>query len=219
MGEFVTASAFRTEDSTALTEAIRGFFAAHSWPTADIAEPSTEDDVLIYPPKNGWTTVMWPAYFTELAAVEHISRVLGVLASTVAIHDGDYWRHVLWQDGVVLDRFAGIPDYFTDDEAEVARLSAKYRGQPAIVAEAVGVSVEQIAPYLVQIVLEEEEDEEPELGRAFPDDEFELDSPWVFVDFWRRLGPGYPDDLSAIVAGIRLAPGWLRKLPVGDAEL
>jgi hypothetical protein len=79
--------------------------------------------------------------------------------------------------------------------------------------------------YLRHVDLEDGEDEngydvvEPELGKAFPDDEFELDSPWVFVDFWRRLGPRYPQHPSASPARIRLASGWLNKLPAGDAEL
>lgn len=55
--------------------------------------------------------------------------------------------------------------------------------------------------------------------KAFPDDEFELDSPWVFVDFWRRFGPHHPEDLSTCAARLRLAPGWLDKLPTGDPEL
>jgi hypothetical protein len=126
---------------------------------------------------------------------------------------------------VFLDRFATMPDYFTDDPTEVARLTAKYAGRPAVVAEAVGLPVEQIAPYLVHVITEDGEDEdgyyvtEPEMGKAFPDDEFDLDDAWVFVDFWRRLGIGYASDVRAYAARLRLAPGWSGKLPAGDAEL
>ncbi|GII59551.1 hypothetical protein Pth03_79400 [Planotetraspora thailandica] len=227
MGEFVTVSAFRTQDAEAVRDGAVGFFSVHSWPAEPFhsAGSVTEDDVLIYPPVNGWTVVMWSGYFTELAAVEYISRQLGILTSTVRIHDSDYWSHALLRDGVVLDRFATMPDYFTDDPDEIARLRAKYAGQPAVVAEAIGRPVEQVAPYLVHVNLEDGEDEdgyyvdEPELGKAFPDDEFELDSPWVFADFWKRLGPRYPEDPSAYLARIRLASGWSNKLPAGDAEL
>ena len=55
-------------------------------------------------------------YFTELAAVEFMSRQMNVLASTVRIHDGDYWSHTLLRAGAILDRFATMPDYFTDEE-------------------------------------------------------------------------------------------------------
>jgi hypothetical protein len=227
MGEFVTVTAFRTEAVSEVLETIGRFFAEHGSRADQIddSQPPTDDDVLIYPSAGGWTVVGWPGSFTELAAAEYISRELSVLASTVRIHDGDYWSHSLLRDGVFLDRFATMPDYFTDDPAEVARLTAKYAGRPVAVAEAVGLPVEQIAPYLVHVVTEDGEDEdgyyvtESETGKAFPDDEFDLDDAWVFVDFWRRLGIGYPSDVQAYATRLRLAPGWSGKLPAGDAEL
>ncbi|MET8525744.1 hypothetical protein [Micromonospora sp. NPDC005172] len=227
MGEFIAVSAFRTEDAGSVLAAARRFFTVNAWlaePGRDV-EPVTDNDVLGFPPVNGWTVVNWPSHFTELAAAEFMSRDLTVLCSTVRIHDGDYWSHSLLRDGVTLDRFATMPDYFTDDPTDIARLTAKYGGQPALIAEAVGCPVDDVAPYLVQVDVEDGEDEEghyvgePEMGRAFPDDEFELDSPWVFVDFWRRFGPRYPDDLSTHLWRLRLAEGWLDKLPGGDAEL
>jgi hypothetical protein len=30
--------------------------------------------------------------------------------------------------------------------------------------------------------------------KAWPDDRFHLDDPWVFADFWNRLGITYPED-------------------------
>ncbi|MEH1057238.1 hypothetical protein V6U89_18800 [Micromonospora sp. CPCC 206171] len=227
MGEFLAVSAFQTEDVDGVLAAAGRFFTANAWPAEPVpdAEPVADDDVLVFPPVNGWIVVNWPRYFTELATAESISRDLGALASTVRIHDGDYWSHALLSNGATLDQFATMPDYFTDDPAEVARLAAKYAGQPALIAATVGSAVEQVAPYLVHVNLEDDEDEdgyyvaEPEMGRAFPDDEFELGSPWVFVDFWRRIGPRYPDDISAWVRRLRLAEGWMDKLPAGDAEL
>ncbi len=227
MGEFVTVTAFREDASAEVLNAVDLFFSSNGWPTARIVdtEPPTGDDVAIYPPEGGWTVVVWPGYFTELAAAEFISRAMGVLASTVRVHDGDYWSHSLLRNGVFVDRFATMPDYFTDDPEQVSRLKAKFAGQPALVARATGRPVEQIAPYLVHVELEQGEDDEgwddvePDLGKAFPDDEFDLDSPWVFVDFWRRLGIRYPQDEASPQARLRLAPGWSGKLPAGDAEL
>ncbi|MEV6243064.1 hypothetical protein [Lentzea sp. NPDC051838] len=221
MGEFVAASAFKTADVIAVVAAVSGFVAAHSSPAARVeaAEPVTADEVQIYPPANGWTVVLWPNYFIEVAAAEHMSRELGVLTSTARIYDGDYWTHSLLRDGETLDRFASIPDYFAEDEDEAAALATKYAGKPEVIADATGCPVEQVAPYLVHIEEDEEGDDEPDRVKAFPDDEFELDSAWVFVDFWRRFGPRYPDDVSASAARLRLAPGWLDKLPTGDQEL
>ncbi|SFR26551.1 hypothetical protein SAMN04488564_11043 [Lentzea waywayandensis] len=214
MGEFTAATAFRVEDAGAVLAAAGRFFAEHSCPAALVpdADPATEDEVQVFPPVNGWTVILWPAYFFELAAAEFMSLDLGALASTARIYDGDYWNHSLLRDGVLLDTFASMPDYFTDDADEVARLSAKYAGHPAVIAEAVGCPVGDLVPYLVHLG-------DDEAGKAFPDDEFALDSPWVFVDFWRRFGPIYPEDLSSHVGRIRLAPGWLDKLPSGDAGL
>ncbi|HEX6686528.1 MAG TPA: hypothetical protein VF062_27400 [Candidatus Limnocylindrales bacterium] len=216
MGEFVTASAFRSGDLDAVRDAALGFFTAHSCPADPAADaaPVTGDDVLFFAPAEGWTVVLWPPYFTELAAVEHTSQRLGILAATTRIYDGDYWSHALVHGGTVLDLFATMPGYFTDDAAEIARLRTKYAGRPEILAEAAGRPVEQLAPYLVHVDLGDDMG-----GKAFPDDEFELDDPWVFVDFWRRLGPVYPHDPSAYAARLRLAPGWLGKLPTGDPEL
>ncbi|MFC3890127.1 hypothetical protein ACFOWZ_01460 [Lentzea rhizosphaerae] len=223
MGEFVAASAFETEDVVAVLTAVSSFLTAHSWPAVPVedAESAAADEVQIFPPTNGWTVVLWPHYFTEVAAAEHMSRELGVLTSTARIYDGDYWTHSLLRNGVTLDRFASMPDYFTDDVDEVVRLVAKYAGRSEVIADATGCPVEQLAPYLVRIGEDEDSDDEvePARAKAFPDDEFELDSPWVFVDFWRRFGPYYPEDLSQYAARLRLAPGWLDKLPSGDPEL
>ena len=61
-----------------------------------------------------WITV--PVAGRRLPVVNgHAERELRVLASIVRIHDGDYWSHALLRGGVILDRFASMPDYFTDD--------------------------------------------------------------------------------------------------------
>jgi len=227
MGEFVTVTAFRTDAASEVLDAVGRFFSSHGWPAGRVedAGPLTGDDIAVYPPTDGWTVVMWPGYFTELAAVQFVSREMGVLASTVRIHDGDYWSHSLLRGGVFLDRFATMPDYFTDDPEQISRLKTKFAGRPTLVAEATGRPVEQIAPYLVHVELEDDEDEdgwdipEPEMGKAFPDDEFDLDNAWAFIDFWRRLGISYPEHGATPEALLRLAPGWSGKLPTGDAEL
>lgn len=215
MGEFIDVSAFRTEDIGAVLATARKFFEAHDLAAQSVPASNAvgNDDVLLYPPANGWTTILWPQYFTEHAVVEFVSRELGVLASTAQIYDGDYWTHSLLRDGVILDRFATLPDYFTSDPAEVERLAATYKGDPDVIAQAVGCAAEQVSPYLVHVDLDESES-----GKAFEDDEFELSNPWVFVDFWRRIGPLYPEDVSAYSARLRLGTDWQTKLPAGGAE-
>lgn len=225
MGEFVAASAFHTDQLDRVQDAVEGFFAEHRWPAQRVGEGDAgPDDVTVFAPVNGWTVVLWPAYFSDVPAAQSVSRVLGVLASTVHIHDGDYWGHTLLRDGQVVDRFASMPDYFTDDPDEVAALARTWAGNPTVVAEAVGRPVADVAPYLVPVALDGDEDddelyEEPDgLGKALPDDAFDLDDPWVFVDFWRRLGITYPQDVTAFANRLRLEPNWLDKLP-GGADL
>lgn len=230
VGEFVAVSAFRSDDPESVLDGVHGFVAEHAWTTVDVraAEPvNADDDVLVYPPVDGWTVVLWPQYWTPQPAAEFVSRRVGGASSSVRIHDGDYWTHTLVRAGVTLDRFASMPDYDTDDPAEISRLAAKFAGQPAVVAEALDCPVERVAPYLAHVMVTEHLDhvtiDELVIDRAtleprFPDDEFEPDSPWLFVDFWRHAGITYPPDVSAFVARLRLAPGWSAKLPTGDAE-
>jgi hypothetical protein len=74
----------------------------------------------------------------------------------------------------------------------------------------------QVAPYLTVRADEEEDDEAyVERGRAFPDDEFELDGTWVFVDFWRRLGIPYTGDTVGPAYGVDMGPdaAWAGRLP------
>jgi hypothetical protein len=132
VGTFVTASAFRTTDVEAVRSGVAGSFDANSWPSesVDLETPVSTDDVAFYAPSGGWAVVLWPAYFTELAAAEYISSALAAAASTMSIHDGDYWRHVLLRDGVVLDRFASLPSYFTDDPGETERFMPSSGAMP-----------------------------------------------------------------------------------------
>jgi len=220
MALFLATSAFQTEDLDAVLDAVPAFFRTNSWPTEQIPDIGTPtvDDVRIYAPENGWTVVVWPPSFSEEPAARAMSGSLGVLASTVRVHDGDYWRHVLLRDGEVLDRFASMPDYFTDDPAEVARLRTKFGGDPAVVAAAVGCTTAQLAPYMVHVDFDP--DGTPvQHGKAFPEDTSEVDSPWVFASFWRQFGPHYPQDPATDKARIRLAPHWLEGLPYPDGEL
>jgi hypothetical protein len=139
-----------------------------------------------------------------------VSQRLGGVGSAVTIHDGDYWTHTLLRDGQTLDRFASMPDYFANDPDAIARLVAKFVGNPAVVAATLGCPVDQVAPYLVHAMVTEHLDslllDGPDLDPAYADDEFDRESPWVFADFWRRAGITYPPDVSAYAAHLRLAP-------------
>ncbi|WP_089245901.1 hypothetical protein [Asanoa hainanensis] len=217
MGEFVATSAFRTDNADQVLASVERYVRAHGWSTTSVGESyDYENDVLQFAPAGGWSVVLWPTYFSDVPAARFVSDELGVVASTVHIHDGDYWAHTLVRDGAVLDRFASMVDYFTDDLAVVAHLRRGWSGDPAVVASAFGRSVEELRPYLVHIDLGDDDEEEPPSVKAFPDDEFTLDNAWVFVDFWRRLGITYPADVGGFAGRLALTKDWFGKLPEGE---
>lgn len=218
MGGFLAVSAFLTEDAAGVQAAAERFFTAHDCASEPIGpgQPGDED-LQIYPPVGGWTVALWPNHFTGAAVVPAISAELHCLASHVDIYDGDFWNHLLLSDGHIRDRFCSMPDYFTRDSAELDWLIARYAGHPSMIAAAVGRPVEQIAPYLVRVITKDDVTVSP-IGKAFPDDQAELDDPQVFVDFWRRLGVRYPDDTAAGRGGLRLAGDWRSKIPAADGD-
>ncbi|GIF66373.1 hypothetical protein Ais01nite_44080 [Asanoa ishikariensis] len=218
MGEFLAVSAFRTEHADQVMGSVERYVRTHGWRTEEVVGGSAYDyknHVLQYAPVDGWTVLLWPTYFTDVPAAAFVSGELGVLASTAHIHDGDYWAHTLLRDGTILDRFASMVDYFTDDPAVVADLKRGWSGDPAVVASAIGRPVDDLRPYLVHIALGDDEEEDPVEVKAFPDDRFTLEDAWVFVDFWRRLGITYPADVDAFAGRLGLAEGWFGKLPEG----
>jgi hypothetical protein len=222
MGEFVAVSAFENSAVDEVLASVAAFFAAYDCPVErlDDAVAVDADDVLLFAPVGGWTVVLWPGYFSDLPAARFVSGDLDTLVSTVRVHDGDYWTHTLLNGASLLDRFASVPDYFTDDADEAAALARAWAGDALIAAEVLGVSVELVAPYLLQLSGDTGNPAaDLQLGKAFPDDESELDDPWVFVDFWRRVGIAYPADLTGFVTRLRPAADWAARLPAGDAEL
>jgi hypothetical protein len=213
MGVFLAVSAFRDRDVAEVTAALERFVADHGSSTG--TEPRPEDDVSVFAPVAGWTVVLWPPTFVghDPAAARHMSGTLGTVASTVHIYDGDYWAHRLFRAGEELDRSASTPAYWAESDEDAAQLRDAWTGDASLLASVVGTA-ERLEPYLTPL---NDGDEPP--GKAFEGDEFELDDPWVFVDFWRHLGITYPADPTASAHRLSLATGWAGKLPAGDGEL
>jgi hypothetical protein len=242
MGEFLAASAFRTQNAEALCAAVAQFFSDNGYP-AQRVEPGglrdlSDEDTVIHDSLGGWSVVTWPRYMQDGPAVEVLTAKLATTASSIRVHDGDYWVHRLVENGRTLDRFASMPDYFAEDptSAETAQLAAEWAGQPRALAAAFGVAESDIAPYLVQApaldVEDEDEDEDEEdfeeptdrWGKAFTDDAYDRSNVWVFVDFWRRIGITYPAPYPGSTPAapgrvLRLPPGASLKLPAGTDEL
>jgi hypothetical protein len=213
MGGFVSMAAFRTHHAEAVLSAARGFFTSRGCMTEPIGPRQVGDDELqVFPPVDGWVAVWWPYRSTADAVTQAISASLDCLASDVTVYDGDFWNHTLLRAGETLDQFCSVPDYFTDDPAEVAGLVDRYAGNPQIVAAAVGRAVEDIAPYLVRTILNDDEEVVSPTGKAFPDDQSDLADPDVIYDFWPRLGVKYPADEKNGIGGLRLLGDWRQAL-------
>lgn len=163
----------------------------------------------------GWTVVSWPRLGAIVAteAARVLSERLPTLASCVSVYDGDFWIHLLFDNGQEQDRFCSRPDYFDEDPQQAASLFARWTGNPRIVASTTGAAAAEIAPYLAP--LRDEDYEEDEDRRAHPDDHSDLRDIWVFVDFWRHLGISYPT--SHPLRRVKFAPGWDTALPTSTS--
>jgi hypothetical protein len=205
VGYFLSVSAFRGTEVGALRDAIAAYAGEHGVSVAPVdGRDDDHRDISLF--AGDWAVVLWPEHFNvhDVPACARLSADLGTLVSAIHTFDGDYWVHNVFRDGERLDRFASMPDYFTDTGA------TRWAGDPARVAAAFGRAPEQVAPYYVHQSVHAEEP----AGKAFGDDEFDLDNMWVFADLWRRLGIAYPEDMGATAACLRLAEGWEDRLPV-----
>ena len=130
----------------------------------------------------GWSVVLLELgaeYYEDLA--RDLSLAAPVPALTFTEWDQIAWGYSLWANGKRVESFWNDPEAVGEDSRARA-------GEPSLLAFTCGVSEASIRPYLRQRVQGAAIE-----GRAHPDDEFELDDPWVRVDVMRRLGIGYPD--------------------------
>jgi hypothetical protein len=217
MGEFLSAAALRGRSADAIAQSIQAYASESGVTTQPIvvAESDSATDAQVFVPRARWNVVAWPAMFHghDIAAARWLSRSLQTLVSHVAVYDGDFWEHVLFVNGELIDAFRSRPAYFSERSEDMGRLREEWRGNPGVIANALGISADGLLGYLLDLdssgqvqpptarvsLLQRlgwrrRPEQSALLGKAFPEDEFELDNPWVFIDFWRRLGIVYPED-------------------------
>lgn len=96
-------------------------------------------------------------------------------------YDESAWGYCLFQNGKLTDSFW--------NNHEVVEYSVKECASNInILASAFNVSKSDIEPYLIDISGKEN------LGKINANDEFELEDPWVRVDFMKQLGFTYPQE-------------------------
>lgn len=229
MGAFVSRTAFRTNDAAALSAAIHAYVTRHGV----ACEPARVGDdfsasTLIFAPRGGWTVVSWPDAFVghDVPAIEALTQELRLLASHVYVVDGKYWAHLLVERGDVLDEFCSHPQRLHGESVDA------WRGNAELLARKFGVEASDVAPYLVDLDAAELAAKPPppkgflarffapepppfHAGRAFDDDEYDLDDYDVCVDFWRHAGIHWPEamELASPAFCWRFAEDFGTKLP------
>jgi hypothetical protein len=202
MGGFIHMAALQSTDSRAIADAVVRYATACDVPAAAVpaGSASTQDFASVLRPDNGWSIVDWPRYFTGPAtATRWLSGQLGVVASLVEYYDGDDWNHIAFDRGEVRDRFASDPAGQTSELTSLAEARRRWSGNAGVVSALFGRQEQDITPYFarprpLRRALARLVGTPANRGKARPDDRFDLDDPWVFVDFWKRLGITYPND-------------------------
>lgn len=191
MGHFFTITAIRTNDSNAVAHAVLEYSQRSELKSRvlfSVNDPNDEYHATIYTPVDDWCVIEWPRYFSDYDGIapKFLSERLSTLASTIDVHYGDYWRHIFYKHGAKLDDFNSMPSYWFEDDYDTSELEAMYKGSPANIASELNIDEEDIAGYYEHIASCKK------YSKVHPDDRFELDDFWVFVDYWRKLGIQYP---------------------------
>jgi hypothetical protein len=193
------------------------------------AHPTPKTDALIFEQQNEWRVILWPEYFNvhDFAICQAMSERLQTLVSTVHVYDDDYWAHGMFQNGVLIDKFCSIADYFAKEDASARVLLEDWRGNADKVADAIGVTSGTVSRYMVSLSPRSQTRRlfgllsrtSPPSGKAYADDTCPIDDFWVFTDFWRRLGIIYPENMSSWALLLRFPPNFSERLPTGEYQL
>jgi hypothetical protein len=96
-------------------------------------------------------------------------------------YDESAWGYCLFQDGKLIDTF-------WNDHVTVEQPKIECTANIDILASMFKVAKSDVQPYLMDISGKEN------LGKINANDEFELEDPWVRVDFMKQLGLIYPEN-------------------------
>src|SRR5262249_10219194 len=141
-----------------------------------------EGEARVVPTGDGWSIVFWPDYFTGLGPASlWLSVEFDAVTSAIDVYDGDLWNHLLFRRGVLIDRFSSIPDYFTRDRSEKARLRRAWAGNADVIGASFGVPPDRIGRYLIHTYSSFLFGRAARNSRVNPDDMFDLGDVWVFV--------------------------------------
>lgn len=211
MSEFISAAAFRCESVQQVSEAITAYLSIHNVPVEPLppGPPEFSRDFHIYPPRDGWTVVLWPDGFGiyDFALAAAVASARQWLISAIHVYDGEYWEHLAVDGSEKLHEFSSQPAFWQDEsESDFARMAA-YDPRPEALASRLEISPDDLSPYLVDTELLATGEE-----KAQPSDRYPLGDFWVFTDFWKQLGIVYPEDPQSAVVSMRLGRFYAKRL-------
>src|SRR4051794_36132941 len=113
MGVFLSAAAVRGNSVDAIARGIQTYASESGVTTQPVAGAQIDSgtDSQVFSPRANWNVVVWPDMFHghDMAIARWLSRSLQTLVSHIAIYDGDYWEHVLFLNGDLVDAFRSRP--------------------------------------------------------------------------------------------------------------
>lgn len=184
MGNFIEVTAFKCTNPLKVARAITAYLDQEGI-EASVHNASFDLDdrshAKLYSDDGGWTVVYWPRWFScdDSALGQTLSMEMNISVSHISVYDGDYWRHFFFDRGECIDEFFSVPDYWDEPVEPVP----EFGGNPEGIANCLGVNVDDIRGYFRNMSATVDYE-----GKAYNDDESELQDFWVFIDFWRKLG-------------------------------
>lgn len=131
---------------------------------------------------NTWSSLQLRHNSTLTEAIcQKLSRKTQSPVIAILEYDESAWGYCLFDKGKIVDAF-------WNDHEIVEQSISDCTADLDLLAKVFNVTKNDFAPYLKDLSTTETS------GKINPDDEFEIDDPWVRVDFMRKLGLIYPEN-------------------------
>ena len=141
-------------------------------------EPPSDETALAGSAGQNWSSLLLPLHSLLGDDVPSVlSKIVNSPVLCVVEYDQEAWGYELTDHDEILDGFWNASDGYEG------------LGNAQVLSQVFGVSIDIISPYLKRI-----DAPNAVLGKAFTDDEYPLDDPWVRIDFLKKLGILYPEN-------------------------
>jgi hypothetical protein len=214
MGHFFAVTAVKTEDVNQVFNVIieTGMKFGCKIEHGDLNDYDDSCDCYIYKNCSEWVLITWPNYFNihDQYFANTLSTKLNTLVSTISVYEGSLWTHVLYESGEEVHRFCNMPDYF--DEENILSSDNGKKGIK-ILAEKFRVDCGKVKGYFTYLP---DDEDDLKFEKVHDSDEFEIWDFWVFCDFWKKVGIGYPDNQDNVIGKLVFPKEFDKKLPINE---